>query len=773
MIKNFEFYFIFFLGQLIFTCPTYSDETITYQLVHQKAAPVLDGKLDDQVWKNATVIEAKYEDVPLEGGPAIVPTVAYLYEDGSNLYVGIYNYDPEPEKIRAHLVDRDSAWDDDLSGLTIDTFNDERGGFEFYLNPLGVQTDVRMKDDNGWQGDSSWNAIWYGAASIVDDGWTVEYRIPFESLRFPKTDGEQTWGIGIFRSYPRDVVHWLTDYKKDPERKCILCQFSKIRGFDSVKPGKNLIVAPTVTFSNHQDRDPPASWQDKQENFEPSLDIRWGFTENSVVNATINPDFSQVEADAAQLEVNTTYSLFLAERRPFFLDGKDYFNTSLFNFVHTRNIAAPDMGIKLTGKNEAHSYGLLLADDKSTSFLIPGNQESQLAEFKLDDRPQESEIAIARYKMDVSGRSNLGALVTHRQGADYQNTVVGLDSDIWFGNNVLRVQVANSKSLNPLAIQSEYELESTQNDNALAIEYVRNTRDYELSASHTNVGTNFRADLGFIVESDYKKNTFGAVYKRYGDENALFTNHYYTYSYSEFSAQNGQALIDEHQISTTLDGKLQSHSEINLSSKQRYYSNEFLPQGEYFDEEQVHLYFRFIPKAGLKFVMETKLGDQVDFENAQLADLKYVNAQAIINLGQHLGVNLSYRVSTLDAKQTSYEFGNNSMLFPSGRLFTAKQSDLRLQYQFNVQSQIKLVFQYTDIDRNTELYRHNFDDNPDNDLDRIEKYFSSQLIYSYKLNPQSLFYIGYSDGGYQDDTLPRAERDSRTLFAKISYAFQK
>ncbi|MCP4989245.1 MAG: hypothetical protein GY928_25265 [Colwellia sp.] len=152
-------------------------------------------------------------------------------------------------------------------------------------------------------------------------------------------------------------------------------------------------------------------WENGDIEVEPGLDVRWGLTQDIVLNATLNPDFSQVEADAGQLDVNNTYSLFYPEKRPFFLDGASYFDTANFNFVHTRNIADPDGGLKLTGKTDGHSYGLMVANDNNTTFLMPGNQGSDTAELE-----ESSNIAIGRYKVDVGERNNVGVLMTHRQG---------------------------------------------------------------------------------------------------------------------------------------------------------------------------------------------------------------------------------------------------------------------------------------------------------------------------------------------------------------------
>ncbi|MCJ8272838.1 MAG: carbohydrate binding family 9 domain-containing protein, partial [Psychrosphaera sp.] len=293
-----------------------------FNLTHQQQGITVDGVMDEPQWQNATQIELKYENDPGEGLAAPVKTMAYLYEDGESLHIAFKASDPDPAKIRAYLRDRDSLWNDDHVGLVIDTFADERTGFEFHVNPMGAQADMRMTDSNGWRADASWDAIWDSAATINDDGYIVEMTIPFNALRFPDHDGELTWNIALTRTYPRDVQHELSSYKSDRNIDCNICQFDQIKGFKTVKAGNNFQMTPTLTSSRSDTKDvnSDAGWQSGDFNQDLGLDVRWGITQDMVLNATINPDFSQIEADAAQLNINSTFSLFYREKRPFFLD---------------------------------------------------------------------------------------------------------------------------------------------------------------------------------------------------------------------------------------------------------------------------------------------------------------------------------------------------------------------------------------------------------------------------------------------------------------------
>jgi hypothetical protein len=323
-------------------------------------------------------VDLPFETAPGENTPAPVSTECLLAYDTSNLYVAFKATDTDPGQIKARLSDRDNIWHDDRVGIMIDTFNDERRGFEFLVNPLGVQMDAtRNEVGGGDERDTSWDAIWNSAGRISDQGYTVEMSIPFTSLRFPRTKGPQTWGFAAYRYYPRGVHYEMMSFPDDRDADCFFCQASKLSGFDGISPGNNLEVAPTFTSSRSD-----ALASDGQglaagdvEN-DVGLSVRWGVTPNVMLNGTLNPDFSQVEADAAQLNVNNRFALFYPEKRPFFLEGADFFQTPV-DAVYTRTVTDPDWGFKTTGKEGRNAFGAFVARDVAPNLLFPSNQGSR------------------------------------------------------------------------------------------------------------------------------------------------------------------------------------------------------------------------------------------------------------------------------------------------------------------------------------------------------------------------------------------------------------
>lgn len=218
--------------------------------VRKTSGPVkIDGFLKESAWTDATVIKIPFEYLPADNIQAPVETDFLITFDERNLYMAFRCFDPEPLRVRAHLMDRDAMEtfiQDDHVSVLIDFFNDERRAFQFRVNPLGVQADAIFSENEGYE-DFSWDAIWDSKGTMTEFGWIVEMSIPFNQLRFPPTEDIQTWGISAERSYPKSVRHRLSSHKRKRDINSILCQFNKVTGFHGMKTGMNIEIAPTLT----------------------------------------------------------------------------------------------------------------------------------------------------------------------------------------------------------------------------------------------------------------------------------------------------------------------------------------------------------------------------------------------------------------------------------------------------------------------------------------------------------------------------------------------
>lgn len=738
---NFRYGMKLLLLCLSFTGSDIAAQTSSYNIPRIDAAPDVDGIVNTLEWANAERIELEYETSPSENIPASVVTEAFIMEDGEYLYVAFIAQDPNPDHIRAFYRDRDSIGGTDYVGILLDPFNDESRSFEFIVSALGVQFDAATDDLSGSY-DESWNALWESDGRITETGYEVEIAIPFDQLRFKADAGRKTWGMRLIRDYPRDRRYRFDNVMRDRNVSCWVCQFSKVTGFADIKPGRNIEVIPTLTTSAVQSRPNPAidDWDSADVDPDAGVDLRWGITQDMVLNATLNPDFSQVEADSAQLDVNNTFSLYFPEKRTFFLDGADYFN-SMQNIVHTRNIADPDYGVKLTGKSGAHSYGFLQANDTSTSFLIPSNDSSSVASLGQ----AESEVSILRYRQDVLDNSSVGALVTRRSGQDYSNTVVSVDGRLRLTqSDVINVQALRSNSEYPLAIQTRYGQDDHINDSALIAEYRHNDRRWDVWLEHADYGKDFRADLGFISRVDFERDTARVGHTwRFGSDR-FFDRIRVALDWDNTHDQNGLELEEESEMFIEMDGPLQSSLNGLIGESKTYFN------GFYFDEQFNQLSLSMRPTSAMYAEMTVRVEDVVDFANTRLGKSKRIAPRINYQMGRHLQLNLRYTHQTFDVE--------------GGRLFTAKLTELKSTYQFDTRSFLRFIVQYSDNRRDTSLYVR--------PTQSRSKQLVTQLLYSYKLSPQTLFYVGYSDEGFQNDSLDAIETSSRAVFAKFSYSWQ-
>lgn len=529
----------------------------------------VDAALDDPAWAGAMVVDLPFETWPGNNTAASVKTRCLITYDSERLYIAFKAFDSEPDKIRAHLSDRDDAWKDDYVGITLDTFNDQRRAFELFVNPLGVQMD-RFNDDVRREKEEAWDAIWQSAGRITEEGYVVEMAIPFYSLRFPATDQAQTWGFEAFRFMPRNQDHQLRSQPRDRDRNCHLCQISQMSGLENLSAGRNLEIVPTLTSSQLESREdfPRGDFAAGDVDVDPGLTVKWGVTPNMILNGTLNPDFSQVEADVAQLDVNTRFALFFPERRPFFLEGADVFKTPI-NAVFTRNVADPDWGLKLTGKTGRHAIGVFAANDQITNLLLPGNQRSDTTTLE-----EKSTNAALRYRRDVGSSSAVGALLTSREGGDYSNRVFGFDALFQFKqSNRISFQALGSETTYPEALAATYDQpEGSFSGRFFRVGFSHNSQDWVGWGRIEDVSSDFRADLGFVPEAGQLSIQAGSERIWWGEDDDWYTAYRLGAELNHREDESGQRLEDSAFLWVTLEGPLQSASWITLSKFDRFFA---------------------------------------------------------------------------------------------------------------------------------------------------------------------------------------------------------
>jgi Domain of unknown function (DUF5916)/Carbohydrate family 9 binding domain-like len=713
-----------------------------YALPHSDERATIDGVLDDPIWKNAVQIDLTVETGPGENVPAPVTTHAYLVEDGSRLLVAFDARDPNPKAIRAYLRDRDTAYNDDFVGVVLDTFGDQRHAYEFFANPLGVQMDL-SNDDVNQREDDSWDAIWDSAGRITAQGFVVEMAIPFNQLRFEHKQGERVWGIDVLRFYPRKDRMRISNNPLQRGRNCYLCQFSQLRGLVDVAPSKDMEFVPSLTASRSDARaDPyadPLTPSDRKSDV--GVNLRWGLSQDLTASLALNPDFSQVEADVAQLEVNNQFALFYPEKRPFFLESADHFDTPI-PAVFTRAVADPDAGAKLTGHQGPNTFGLFAAKDAVTNLLFPGPLQSS-----TDSIAAANETFVGRYRRDISRNSTVGALITNRDGSDYSNRVAGVDAKLRFSD-------AQSVELQYLRSTTRYDDTTAAADSqptgdfdggALEARYTYSTRSWYADLKSTKFDTGFRADLGFVPQVGVAQQNLQLARIWNGATGQWWNQFRVGLNGKTTDDADGQLLERNLDPVISLQGPLQSFVQIGAGPIESFWD------GQSYSGHEVFLYGQFRPRGGLNINLSARRGERVDLANSQLGFERRWQPYIEWNATRHLLVRLRHTAVHLNSKD-------------GPKIFDAALSDLRVTWQFNVRSFVRFTTQRQRVRRNLSEYV-----DPTTQAKTLT--VGSQLLYAYKLNPQTVLYVGYSDSTLQDDRLLDLTRTGRTLFAKLSYAW--
>ena len=720
-----------------------SNRVSSLAIPHSKEAIQIDGVLDDAIWRSALALPLTIETYPRENQTPVVETIAYLVENGDQLLIAFDARDPDPSSIRAYLRDRDSAFNDDFVGVVLDTFNDQRRAFEFFVNPFGVQMDLINDQVNGSE-STSWDAIWDSAGQVNERGFTAELAIPFSQLRFPRTDGDQTWGIDVLRFWPRSQQVRISNNARDRNLSCYLCQLSKFTGFANAEPGKALEVVPTLTATRTDSAQPAPAPAGELEpgdfETEAGLGVRWGITPDLTLDVTFNPDFSQVEADVAQLEENTTFALSYPETRPFFIEGQDFFSSPL-QAVYTRTVADPDAGAKFTGRTGKNTIGVFATNDAITNLLFPGPFGSQTT--SLD---QENDGFVGRYARGFGRTSQIGALVTSRQGDGYSNEVAGFDGRYFMNDNsTLRFQYLDSRTEYPASVATQFGQAEDLEGDAWRVEYRYGSRNWFAQVWHQDIDPTFRADSGFMGRVDLVQDRVQMNRNFYAAPGAWWTEWGVGFQSGRSETTDGQFINRNLQPYISFEGPMQSYAELGGGTREEYWN------GVIYDLQGLFMYGQFRPRSGLNINMQLQDGEQIDFANSRLADARGYRPQIEWNATRHLLMRLRYSSDRLSTKE-------------GAMIFDAKLTDLRLTWQFNVRSFVRLTLQDQDIERNVAAYL-----NPATDP-RTES-LATQLLYSYKLNPQTVLFAGYSDSAIDDALTGNVEMTGRTLFFKLSYAW--
>jgi hypothetical protein len=697
---------------------------------------------------------------PEDGAPSTQRSEVYLGYDERNLYAVFLAFDTEPENVRANLSPRENVDNDDNIGLVLDTFDDQRTAYGFYATPLGVQWDGRWSEvtRGGW--DSSYEAVWYTDAQLTDGGYVVVMTIPFRTMRFAETS-EQRWRVQFERNIPRssEGSYW-PPYSQTIDGR--LNQAAVLTGVRDVSPGRNIQLIPFAFVRSYDVLNrgamPPRFDKDTEDDI--GLDAKVVLRDSFVLDFTYNPDFSQVESDQPQVTVNERFEVQFPERRPFFLENSDYFQTET-PLLFTRRIVDPEAGIKLTGRQGPWGIGTMLTNDEAPGLrLDPTNPLYG----------EDADISVLRVFRDFGEQSRAGIMHTEREFGDTYSKTAAADTYIRLNENWL----------------TELLLVNTENrdDNGVVTtgrqtnwRFNRNSRNFNAHFHWTEQSANFAVPLG-ILGRNYTPDTeglHGFVQYTFWPEGSWLDSFGPRVFFANQDDQEGLRLYSEFSPQIQFSWTANSYLAVGTNKiRERLREGDFpgIGVGEHFDYSQKRWFAEFgtdiFEKVGFGFSYDE--GSVINFVPAveppplrtlpTLADRTLVVADVRWRPMDRLRVDATYLSTSLDDRSGR------------GAIFDDRIFRTRVNYQFTKETSLRVILQHEDT-KPTALSSLTRDEN-----------LNLDVLFRYVLNPFSALYVGFNtnesnlqlvDDGVNPPTLVRSEdlaRDGQQLFVKFSYLLQ-
>jgi len=771
----------------------------------------IDGHISEDAWKTAAVFKDFYQTGPGYNTEPSKPTEVYMMYDEHNLYVAFKCWD-ERDKIRASVAKRDNVFGEDNVRMWLDTFNDQRRAYVLGFNPLGVQQDGIYTEGQG--ADFTPDIVMESKGVIEDWGWSVEVKIPFKSLRYTAGKGK-SWGFSVARNIDRfndEFDEWLPD---DRDVSGFLIKHGHITGLDQVKYEHTLEVVPSITLSESGERVsaneiPTGRFVNHQIKKDIGVNLKYTLSPNMTLDATINPDFAEIEADAPVVTANQRFPIFFAEKRPFFLEGKDIFDSPLQIF-YSRTIVDPDFAAKLTGKIGRDTVGFMVASDNA-----PGN-------FSEDDRTQYQQcltrrqngsdepcptgefldknalFSVVRLKHDFGANNNIGFFGTARVFPQNRNFVGGFDGKY-------KVNKATVMTFQAVGTYSK-----------------KNFYDPNTDSVRYRPGSGF----GYYWSLDYSKDTHGYFAEIFGRTNDYRADSGFTqrtnsnqgfFVYRESTKSKPKALL------IRLDANQFIRYTFDFAGRPQY----GLAGAGINGQMQGSVFFHF--EAGDQFEKDyeeefgAKRNPQTGLTGAFFGSPTRYARQPYLSFNINKIVNKQFNFYAFVGSifgQMDYDFGSGPRFKRVSPAFIAYQTKCEIDpsrcddvpgldpgpgWQFDVQAgfeykptnPLRITLDYT----KSRLKRYDndkvaFDTNIFTlrttyqftrfifarvrwDYDSMRANAAGQMLFGWNPNPGTAFYVGYNDdfnyngfNPYTGQYEPRFARNTRTFFIRASYLFRK
>ena len=714
-------------------------------------APSIDGHLDDAVWSHATSLREFRQVHPGDNLEPSQHTEVLIGYDQRALYLAFRAEDTSGH-VRATLARRDAIDDDDVIGVYLDTFRDRRRAYYIFFNPYGIQADGIYTEGQG-RPDLTVDLVIDSKGTVDATGYTVEAAIPFASLRY-RSGGSPVWGLHVQRFIRRDRNEHISWRALSRDRSSLLDQAGELGEFANVGEGRPLEIIPATVAALVSTASRTGVVDGKVEP-EPGITVNLGLSRTMNVAFTANPDFAQVEADQLVLTVNQRFPIFYVEKRPFFLEAIDTFQTPI-NIIHTRTIVAPDYAVKLTGKHGRSTVGALYAADGAAKTAV-------------------------RLKYDVGRESTLGGTVTSLQDGTLSSTLVSTDARLRFSDKtVVTAQLAGTFANMPFRDPERglpRQREGTGVGYYARVE--RQSRHTLFSATASGTSPDYRADLGFTRRVNTNAVSVQTTYNSEPQPNAQLIS--WSVTNVTFAQWDWQARANFVYVypQAQLNFRRQSYVRaFAFRDYERLFEEEFGVRrtpgrhGAFIgDSERSTSWEGYTLQAGsapteaVAFsATVSRSWDVFDYDFGAGPKFPRVSPAALLDAAapfdpgparsRSLGGEVTWRPT--NNLRTSLDVSRNALVRNDNGL-TAYNSTLlswRTAYQFT---------RFTSVRLRT-------------DWDSVNAMLRGQYLFSWTPNPGTALYAGYNDEAAIDgfdrftgDYVPGYRRTGRTVFLKLSY----
>ncbi|MBI79013.1 MAG: hypothetical protein CMQ51_01145 [Gammaproteobacteria bacterium] len=719
--------------------------------------PVIEDFLDmspSQDIKNKMQFVTNFKQrFPNDLQPATEVTEVYFAYDKENLYFIFLCFDNNPELIRANMSPRETIWDDDRIGFDLDTFNSQRSSYVFRSSPLGIQWDGRYNELTKPQGfDSSYQALWFSEGKVTDKGYVVQMTVPLKTLRFPE-QSEQLWRIQFFRSIPRksELAAWPESSRNIKTR---ISQAALLSGVKDVSPGRNIQLVP-FSFSRNYDILDKANDNGpifvKDNESEVGLDAKFILRDSFVLDATINPDFSQVESDEPQVTVNERFEVRFPERRPFFIENADYFNLEA-TLLFTRRIKDPDNGLRLTGQENGWGIGAMVVDDEAPGYSV--NKNSNLY-------GKSAEVQVLRIFRDFSEDYRFGFFMSDRSFGKRQNKVFSYDG---------RINLNDSWSSDIQFVNSNLQNEDSNKDGAMYnIRLDRQSNRVNVHSHYLNVSEDFVADLSYLARN-YQPDTkswHNRISYSFLPEEGTLNEWGPTIFVNKILDQNSLNLFE--QSISSLTWKWDGQTQLKLD----YYNTKENLRPEDHDSLsnlRNYKYNKIKASFSAKFISEfffdinLAIGEAINLLPASGKEPEIGNTN-------ELGLGFTWKPVSQFNIETSLLRSSLKDPISDSRIFKNEILRTKFNYQFTKEWSLRFISQKDiTLPSNMTSLKKN-------------KGINYDLLVRYVINPWSSFYMGYNhnssnfqlvdtEDGTELIRVSDMNKDGEQFFIKFSYLFQ-